>query len=118
MQRLRQVCVAHLRARIAEPLEPPRDWTRASTLTCSCARCTLLAQFLADPGQPTWAFKAAEADRQHVAGTIRASGCDLDLVTERKGRPYTLICTKNQASYERRVQQRRADLAALARLED
>ena len=31
VRRLRQVCVAHLRARIAEPLEPPRDWTRART---------------------------------------------------------------------------------------
>jgi len=53
-----------------------------------------------------------------VEGTIHASGCDLDVVTERTGRPYTLVCTKNQASYERRVQQRTADLAALARLED
>jgi hypothetical protein len=62
--------------------------------------------------------KAAEADRQHVEGTIRASECDLDIVTERTGRPYSLVCTKNQASYERRVQQRTADLAALAQLED
>ncbi len=118
VRRLRHVCVEHLRARIAQPLEQPRDWMRARTLTCGCARCTLLSQFLADPGQQTWTFKAAEADRQHVEGTIRASGCDVDMVTERQGRPYSLVCTKNQASYERRVGQRAADLAALARLED
>jgi hypothetical protein len=118
VHRLRRVCVEHLRARIAQPLEPPRDWTRASTLTCHCARCTMLSQFLADPSRQTWTFKAAAADRQHVEGTIRASGCDLDVVTERKGRPYSLVCTKNQASYDQRVQQRTADLAALARLED
>jgi hypothetical protein len=109
--------VEHLRARIAQPLEPPRDWTRASRLTCRCPRCTVLSQFLADPGRETWTFKAAEGDRQHVEGSIRANGCDLDVITERKGRPYSLVCTKNQASYDMRAQQRTADLDALARLE-
>jgi hypothetical protein len=49
--------------------------------------------------------------------SIRRSGCDLDLVTDRRGRPYSLVCTKNQASYDRRAQQRQRDLAHLARLE-
>jgi hypothetical protein len=118
VQRLRDVSVEHLRARIAQPLEPPRDWTRASTLTCTCSRCTVLSRFLADPNQETWVFRAAEADRQHVQGTITASQSDLDVTTERKGRPYSLVATKNQASYERRVKQRKADLEALARLAD
>jgi hypothetical protein len=117
VRRLRSVCVEHLRARIAQPLEPPRDWTRASTLTCRWPRCTLLSLFLADPSQETWTFKAAEPDRQHVEGSIRANSCDLDVITERQGRPYSLVCTKNQASYDRRVKQRTADLEALARLE-
>ena len=116
VRRLRGVCVEHLRSRIAQPLEPPRDWTRASILTCRCPRCTLLSQFLADPGRETWTFKAAESDRQHVEGSIRANGCDLDVITERKGRPYSLVCAKNQASYDRRAKQRTADLDALARL--
>ncbi len=116
VRRLRGVCVEHLRARIAQPLEPPRDWTRASTLTCLCPRCTLLSQFLADPSRETWTFKAAEPDRQHLEGSIRANRCDVDVVTERKGRPYSLVCTKNQASYDRRAKQRTADLEALARL--
>jgi hypothetical protein len=36
--------------------------------------------------------------------------------TERNGRPYSLICIKNQASYERRRIQRTSDLADLERL--
>ena len=36
--------------------------------------------------------------------------------TERKNRPYPLICTKNRASHDRRVAQRRRDLDAVARL--
>jgi hypothetical protein len=36
--------------------------------------------------------------------------------TDRHGRPFSLICTKNQASYERRVKQRKSDLESLAAL--
>jgi hypothetical protein len=117
IERLRMACLDHLRARIAEPLEPPKDWQRASTLTCSCPHCSELSRFLADPERRTWVFKAAEALRSHVETTIRNAGCDLDTATERHGRPYSLICTKNQASYERKVTQRTKDLADLARLD-
>ena len=37
-------------------------------------------------------------------------------MTDRRGRPYSLVCTKNQASYERRAKQRRQDLKDLALL--
>jgi len=43
--------------------------------------------------------------------------CDLDLTTDERGRPYTLVCTKNQASYDRRAKQRKQDLEDLARLD-
>ena len=115
---LRSACLLHLRARIAEPLVPPADWTRPAALACRCPRCSELARFLADPGRKTWVFKAAEADRRHVEDTIKRAGCDADTVTDRQGRPYSLVCTKNQASYERRAKQRRQDTENLARLAD
>ena len=114
--RLRDACVAHLRSRITIPLAPPPDWARDASLTCRCQQCGNLARFLADPTKETWQLKAAEAIRSHVASTIINSKCDLDTETLTRGRPYTLICTKNQASYERRVQQRHDDLALLERL--
>lgn len=117
IQRLRTACLEHLRARIAEPLEPPRDWTRASDIACHCKHCGELGQFLADPGRKEWIFKAAQAGRDHVTDSIKRAGADLDLRTETQGRPYSLVCTKNQASYERRTRQRRKDLDDLARLE-
>lgn len=113
---LRTGCLLHLRARIAEPLAPPTDWSRPAALTCRCPRCSELARFLADPGRKTWVFKAAEADRRHVEDTIKRAGCDVDTATDRRGRPYSLVCTKNQASYERRAKQRRQDTENLARL--
>ncbi|MDS4041453.1 MAG: 2OG-Fe(II) oxygenase [Candidatus Competibacter sp.] len=117
VRRLRAACLTHLRARIAEPLEPPRDWTRASVLPCRCRHCGELSQFLADPNRKMWTFKAAAPDREHVEDSIKRAGSDVDRMTDRHGRPYTLICTKNQASYERRAQQRKKDLAEAARLE-
>jgi hypothetical protein len=50
-------------------------------------------------------LKAAEADRRHVEDTVKRAGCDADMATDRRGRPYSLVCTKNQASYERRATQ-------------
>ena len=117
IQRLYTAALEHLRTRIATPLDPPRDWGRASALACSCAHCRDLSRFLADPERPTWTFKAPETGRRHVEESIRRSGCDLDLATDRRGRPYSLVCTKNQASYDRQAHQRQQDLAHLAQLE-
>jgi hypothetical protein len=111
VQRLRVACLQHLKARIAEPLEAPHDWRRANALSCHCRRCNELAVFLADPGAKTWIFRAAEFDRSHVEATIERARCDLDTRTDRRGRPYSLVCTKTQASYERRLKQRNEDLA-------
>jgi hypothetical protein len=116
VRRLRIACIAHLEARVAETLEAPRDWRRANAVGCDCAHCTALSGFLADAASPRWVLRAKEADRGHVANTIRGALCDVDMVTERRGSPHSLICTKNQASYERRRTQRASDLKHLAAL--
>jgi hypothetical protein len=116
LQRLRDAGIKHLMARAAEPLEAPKDWRRQSKLSCKCEYCSGLIQFLDDPVQKTWSLRAAEATRGHVEGIIRRAVCDLDLTTDRRGRPYSLVCSKNQASYERRAHQRKRDLADLAAL--
>lgn len=109
-------CAAHLRARIAVALEPPTDWRRDDAIACKCKDCRDLGRFLTDPGERQWMLRAAESERSHVADSIRRARSDLDQTTDRKGRPYTLVCTKTQASHERRVAQRTADLADLKRL--
>jgi len=116
VHRLRAACLEHLHARVAQPLEAPSDWTRAGALDCQCHRCNELSHFLISSNQQAWTFKAAEFDRSHVQATIERDGCDVDCVTDRRGRPYSLVCTKNQASYDRRAGQRKQDLEDLARL--
>jgi hypothetical protein len=117
VQRLRIACRDHLRARVAEPLEAPGDWSRVNDLACGCPHCVDLGRFLVAPGRKIWTLKAAEGARRHVEETIRKARCDLDAVTDRRGRPYGLVCTKNQASYDRRMKQRQQDLENLAVLD-
>jgi hypothetical protein len=66
--------------------------------------------------EPSWRLKAAEPKRRHVEDSIRTHRCDVDTHTDAVGRPYTLVCTKNQASYARRLEQRKKDLANRERL--
>ena len=111
---LYEACAAHLKARIAEPLEAPQDWTRPSRIGCKCQHCSALSNFLADPRLESWALRAAQQIRTHVETEIGRASADLDTETLRKGSPHSLIAVKNQASYKRRVAQRKQDLADLA----
>ena len=114
--RLREESLDHLRRRIALPLEAPRDWTRANPLKCKCADCRALGAFLVAPDQQQWRLKAVQDRRSHVEQSVRSAACDLDLTTERRGSPHTLVATKNEASYRRRAEQRRQDLEHVSAL--
>jgi len=114
--RLRAAALDHLRARSSMELAPPANWWRKARLACRCEHCLALDRFLQSADQEAWRFKAREADRRHVEDSIRQGRLDVDCSTERTGSPHVLVCTKNQASCERRVAQRRADLDDLTRL--
>jgi hypothetical protein len=114
--RLREASLDHLRRRIALPLEAPRDWARTNPLKCTCADCGGLGAFLVAPNERQWRLRAIQHRRTHVEESVRNATCDLDLTTERRGSPHTLVATKNQASYERRAKQRRQDLEHVSAL--
>ena len=116
ISRLREAALDHLRSRIALPLEAPRDWSRTNPLKCTCDDCRELGAFLIDPHQQQWRLRAAQNRRTHVQESVRNAPCDLDLATERRGSPHTLVATKNQASHERRAKQRRQDLEHVSAL--
>ncbi len=116
VERLRNAVKKHLQARIAEILEPPADWRRDSEISCACKDCAELRVFLDDPEQSKWSFKAAEARRKHIQSLIQRHRCDVSCKTLRVGSPHNLVCSKNQDSYQRRVEQRNHDLDMLARL--
>ena len=111
MSDLIAACLGYIEKRAAEPLKPPENWTRASNIRCSCEHCAVLRRFLANPKIEAWTLKARAETRSHVEGEIATAGADLDVKTLRHGSPHTLVCRKNSASYDRRVAQRRIDLA-------
>jgi predicted 2-oxoglutarate/Fe(II)-dependent dioxygenase YbiX len=116
VQQLREAVLDHLRKRIALPLEPPRDWARSNPLQCTCADCRGLGAFLVSPDQQQWRLRAVQHRRYHVEQSVKDTTCDLDLITEKRGSPHTLVAVKNRASYERRAKQRRQDLEHVAAL--
>jgi hypothetical protein len=115
--RILQHCLTELRAATAEPIEPPKDWTRDAKLGCNCEDCRALSRFLRDPAQRVGRFPIRKERRQHLHQQIEGHQCDCTHVTERIGSPQTLVCTKTQASYERRQKQYEVDQQLLAELE-
>jgi hypothetical protein len=76
-----------------------------------------LAAFLRDPAARVGRFPLRKDRRQHLHRIIDGRQCDCTHVTERKGSPQTLVCTKTQASYQRRRKQFDSDLAMLGQLQ-
>ena len=116
--RLLHHCLDELQALTASPIEPPADWTRDAKIDCTCADCRELSKFLRDPAEQVHRFRRRKDLRQHLHGQINRHQLDLSHVTERKGSPQSLVCTKTQASYEQRRAQFQEDVQLLKELED
>jgi predicted 2-oxoglutarate/Fe(II)-dependent dioxygenase YbiX len=105
--------VAELEARASHPPQEPADWRRESATGCNCADCKVLSRFLDDPDAKALRLPLAEPRRRHLHRVIDNRKLDTTHVTERRGRPYTLVFTKTSASYERAVKAHEVDLDQL-----
>lgn len=110
-------CRAALEQRTAAAPQPPTDYRRAAKLSCDCDDCRELSRFLADLRQSVHKFSVAQNRRRHLHQIIDDNACDLNHITTRKGRPFTLVCTKTTASYEAACQVYSRDLENLKRLQ-
>jgi hypothetical protein len=111
-----EACSEQLEALTAQEPKPPADFRRDAPVVCNCADCDELRRFLQDPQQEVHHFKASQNRRGHLEDQIRGGRCDLDLETDQRGRPYTLVCTKNQASHRARLLKFKQDQEHLAAL--
>ena len=102
-----------LLARSARPPRAPSDWALEATIPCRCPHCRRLQRFYADPRERVLRLPLRKELRGHVHQTIDGHGLDLLHETERKGRPYTLVCTKTRAGHERRLAQHAEDIAQM-----
>ncbi len=93
-------CRSRLESLTAQAPAKPADYRRPAELSCQCADCRELSRFLADPDEPVHRFRVRKDRRQHLHQIIDGNRCDLTHVTDRRGSPQTLVCTKTTASYE------------------
>ena len=78
--------------------------------------CKELSRFLKDLKTQTLRLPLAENRRRHLHGIIDGRKLDTTHVTDRRGRPYTLVCTKTKASYERALKAHEGDLDHLKKM--
>ena len=109
-------CRRVLRTRTAQAPQAPTDYRRDAELSCKCKDCRVLARFLADPVERECRLPLNQDRRRHLHQIIERNRCDVTHVTERKGRPFKLVCTKTTASYERACKTFERDQRNLSRL--
>ncbi|MDE0405096.1 MAG: 2OG-Fe(II) oxygenase [Nitrospira sp.] len=109
-------CRRELQERTAQAPQPPTDYRRADALSCHCADCQVLSRFLGNPVERECRMPLNKERRMHLHRIIDGNRCDLTHVTERRDRPYTLVCRKTTASYERACATFERDKHNLSRL--
>jgi hypothetical protein len=109
-------CQEQLAGLTSEKPRAPADFRRDADVACRCADCQELVQFLKDPHEKVHRFSVRKDRRQHLHQVIERHGCDVEHVTDRRGSPQTLVCTKNTASFQRRLRQYEVDKEHLAAL--
>ena len=116
--RLWEHCAAFYLRRSATPPPEPRDWAQPTRIPGSAGNPLLrqLEAFARDPHAREWRCPAATAQRALLHRAIEQAKLDMTHATERKGRPYTLVCAKTRATYERAVRRYQSDLADMRRL--
>jgi len=114
-------CRSALESRVAQVPQKPADYRRPAKLSCRCSDCRELSSFLANANESVHRFAVRKDRRRHLHQIIESHKCDLTHATERRGRPYTLVCTKTTASYDvaRQIHERdKENLTHLKTLEE
>ncbi len=107
------ISASYLLERSGTPPEPPNDWKIPAAIPCRCSHCIKLRHFCENREQREERFRLRKDLRAHLHQIIDGSQLDLLHETERKGRPYTLVCTKNRATYQRRLKEYAEDVDSL-----
>ena len=109
-------CRSALESCVAQVPQKPTDYRRPAKLSCKCSDCRELTSFLAKADESVHRFPVRKDRRRHLHQMIARHKCDLKHVTERRGSPYTLVCTKTTASYDAARQIHERDKKNLIRL--
>lgn len=92
--------MASLEGALSAPPRSPDDWSIEPHDRCGCALCEELSAFLRAPARVEHRWPLATDRRAHVHGAIDGQKLPVSHVTERRGRPYTLVLKKQKALFE------------------
>jgi hypothetical protein len=105
-----------LLARSASPPGPPRDWFVNIKMDCDCEACRPLQAFCRDRRAKTRTFAMRQSLRFHLETKIRDLDLPMDHKTVKQGSPHKLVCTKNRADHQRRLEEYAEDVAHMQKL--
>lgn len=105
-----------LLARSEQPPEKPSNWRQNIAVSCKCPDCREMQLFLHDGQNQIRGFRVRQDRRSHLEAQIRKDGLDMTCVTDRKGSPQTLICTKTRRTYQRQCERHRSDTDSMRTL--
>lgn len=114
--RLWRHCAEWLLARSANPPPAPKDWTLPLTEGQLKGLRPDIKDFALDPKMKEMRFRVRTDLRQEIHRIIDSRKLDMTHVTERRGRPYTLVCTKTLAHYDRACRRYQKDRSSMERL--
>ena len=97
-------------ARSAAPPPGPENKRVETPLDCTCEHCRRINAFCLDPRASSLRYPVRQETRRHLRDQIQHVGIPLKCETERRGRPYTLICRKTAAVHTNRIERYRSDI--------
>jgi hypothetical protein len=101
LQALYRHVVGSLERALEAKLRSSDDWSIEPPPGCSCELCKQLSAFLRDRGRIQHAWPLAKERRRHIHEVIDRHRLPVTHTTVRRGRPQTLVLTKQEALFER-----------------
>ena len=96
---------------------PPENWTRKMpTETYHKKQWDIIKSFLESPIEINFEYRKPQSDRSEMEAAIKNVTIDLQLETIKKGTPHTLLITKTQDEYKKKLRQWNRDLVVLANI--
>ena len=103
---IHRAAVELLERTLAIPPRAPEDWSIDLRVPCRCELCAGLSAFLRDKSRVEYAWPLAQERRGHVLSAIDRHQLPVTHTTLRRGRPHSLVLTKQKALFARETQAR------------
>ena len=107
-----------LLGRSAVPPPGPEDKRIDAPISCQCEHCRNLAAFCFNRNATVIRFRQNESIRAHLESEIWTAHLDIECETLKRGLPYTLVCSKTPAGYEKRMAKYAGDVESMEMLVD